>query len=414
MAVCGLHLADVVKSCDRSLSSPASKASGASSVDRAPCSSRSSSEPSDQDFHFGGLDQPAARERPPLQAAVDCRRGAAAARRDQDSPQPDRCGWQATAAAELRDMIRREMLRESEQPPPAGYLSRPKAAAAGAGALVTPQMRSIVASWMCEAAAEFGLQQETLFLAVGLLDRFQACSPTGVPRNVLQLLAVACLMVASKQDEVTHPTVDEFTDIAAAAFNRDDLLRMERLLLDQVGWRLRPPTAFTFLHLLAQALAGRAPPRAVAAAAYLAELALLDYGTLPHPPSLVAAAALAAGAAKHGGGGGGGGGGVAGEIGRLTGYTLADLEPCAAQLLHLRQCAALADEVPAYHPLAFIRDKFGRGEWLGISGDGDGAGGAGDGGAVGEGSPPNGEHAHSHALAAAPQPQPQEALLSRP
>jgi hypothetical protein len=142
---------------------------------------------------------------------------------------------------------------------------------------VTPQMRCIVASWLSEVAAEFRLQQETLFLAVRLLDRFQAVSPAvsgpplarpprgpahgrrrepqcgpdnhraaappavaqgcfsaeggnppvgpsarchsilwrccestrsipstqGVPRNVLQLVAVACMMVASKQDEVS-------------------------------------------------------------------------------------------------------------------------------------------------------------------------------------------------------------------
>jgi hypothetical protein len=40
------------------------------------------------------------------------------------------------------------------------------------------------------------------------------------------------------------------------------------------------------------------------------------------------------------------------------GYTLADLGPCAAQLLHLRQCASLADAAPAYQPLAFVREKY--------------------------------------------------------
>lgn len=37
-------------------------------------------------------------------------------------------------------------------------------------------MRMIVSSWMCEVAAEFRLQQETLFLAVALLDRFLSAS----------------------------------------------------------------------------------------------------------------------------------------------------------------------------------------------------------------------------------------------
>lgn len=37
---------------------------------------------------------------------------------------------------------------------------------------VTPQMRMIVASWLSEVAYEFTMQQETLFLAVSLRDRF--------------------------------------------------------------------------------------------------------------------------------------------------------------------------------------------------------------------------------------------------
>jgi len=37
---------------------------------------------------------------------------------------------------------------------------------------LTPGMRMIVVSWMVEVAEEFRLQQETLHLAIGLLDRF--------------------------------------------------------------------------------------------------------------------------------------------------------------------------------------------------------------------------------------------------
>jgi hypothetical protein len=41
----------------------------------------------------------------------------------------------------------------------------------------------------------------------------------GVPRGVLQLVAVACMMLAAKQDEVVHPSVQELTDIAANCFS---------------------------------------------------------------------------------------------------------------------------------------------------------------------------------------------------
>ncbi len=136
----------------------------------------------------------------------------------------------------------------------------------------------------------------------------------------------------------------------------------------------------------------------------MAELSLLDYGVLDFPPSLVAAAALAVGAAWHGGRGAAGAAealeGLTGEKRarrsrthsdatsrapslasmhlspqagahppltpplvpqtQTAGYTPADLGACAAQLLHLHQCAGLAGAVPAYQPLAFVRQKYGQ------------------------------------------------------
>jgi len=106
-----------------------------------------------------------------------------------------------------------------------------------------------------------------------------------------------------------------------------DLLRMERILLDSLSWRVKTPTAYTFLHLFTQSTAamraaggvqavgtslpgadnaaatagGANPPQqasdplsgmVVAKAAYLTELALLDYHMLDFKPSQIAAAAL--------------------------------------------------------------------------------------------------------------------------
>lgn len=45
---------------------------------------------------------------------------------------------------------------------------------------VTPQMRMIVCSWLSEVATEFNMQQETLFLAVALLDRFMSDSNVSI------------------------------------------------------------------------------------------------------------------------------------------------------------------------------------------------------------------------------------------
>lgn len=90
--------------------------------------------------------------------------------------------------------------KEAELSPNAAYLEHH-------GPCVLPDayldagMRRTTASWLVEVSAEFGLHQETLFLASALLDRFLSCA-RGVPRTQLQLVGVACTLVAAKHEEV--------------------------------------------------------------------------------------------------------------------------------------------------------------------------------------------------------------------
>lgn len=50
-----------------------------------------------------------------------------------------------------------------------------------------------------------------------------------------------------------------------------------------------------------------------------------------------------------------------------AGHAPGALAGAAAQMLHLSQCAWLADGVDAYHPLAFVRDKYASDAWRGAS-----------------------------------------------
>ncbi|WIA14428.1 hypothetical protein OEZ85_002954 [Tetradesmus obliquus] len=279
---------------------------------------------------------------------------------------------------ELMDMIRNELALEQELSPSSSFLEQPGVP----GEHITPQMRMIVCSWLSEVACEFNMQQETLFLSVALMDRFM-CSTKGIPRTVLQLVAVACMLLASKQDEVVHPSVEELTDIAANCFQVQDLLRMERVLLDGLSWRIKTPTTYTFLHLFTQttavlrAAAAAAPPACsqqhqqspaassepmqgsiVAKAAYLTELALLDYSCLCFKPSRLAAAALllaqswsAQGAAAQ-------------EMQHVSGYCLADLQEPMARLLHLHTAAAASATSEALAPFNFVKEKYSQDCWL--------------------------------------------------
>ncbi|XP_044573224.1 G1/S-specific cyclin-D1 isoform X10 [Drosophila ananassae] len=64
---------------------------------------------------------------------------------------------------------------------------------------ITPAMRKIVAEWMLEVCAEEKCQEEVVLLALSFLDRF--LSTKSVRKTHLQILAAACLLLASKLRE---------------------------------------------------------------------------------------------------------------------------------------------------------------------------------------------------------------------
>jgi cyclin A len=65
--------------------------------------------------------------------------------------------------------------------------------------------RLVLVDWLIEVVDEFALSQESLYLAISLLDRF--LSLHAVQRCQLQLLGVTCLWVASKYEEVLPPAL---------------------------------------------------------------------------------------------------------------------------------------------------------------------------------------------------------------
>lgn len=58
------------------------------------------------------------------------------------------------------------------------------------------EMRRIVVEWLCDVHLKFKLGQETLFIAVGILDRVMYASD--IPAEQLQLLASSALWMAAK------------------------------------------------------------------------------------------------------------------------------------------------------------------------------------------------------------------------
>ena len=56
------------------------------------------------------------------------------------------------------------------------------------------------------------------------------------------------MLVASKYEEIWAPEVKDFVFISDEAYTREQILEMEKIMLNTLRFNLTVPTAFAFLH----------------------------------------------------------------------------------------------------------------------------------------------------------------------
>ncbi|XP_010521286.1 PREDICTED: cyclin-A1-2 isoform X2 [Tarenaya hassleriana] len=154
-------------------------------------------------------------------------------------------------------------------------------------------MRAVLVDWLVEVAEEYRLIPETLYLSVNYIDRY--LSGNVINRQKLQLLGVACMMIAAKYEEICPPQVEEFCYITDNTYFKNEVLEMESSVLNYLKFEITAPTAKCFLRRFVRAAQGTnevLPVQLECLASYLAELSLLDYAMLQYLPSLVAASAV--------------------------------------------------------------------------------------------------------------------------
>lgn len=207
---------------------------------------------------------------------------------------------------------------------------------------ITAGMRAILVDWLVEVCEEYKLHAETLFVCVALIDRI--LSKYVVSRSNLQLLGCACMLLASKYEEVFSPSVDEFVYISDNTYTREQVLSMESTVLREMNFRLACATAKQFLHRFVRA--ANFSEQDVAFVNYLAELTLQEYDFLVYRPSVVAAACvlyvrLATATAEP----------WSASLSHYTEYAAMDLWPCVNALVRLHNAAAA-------NTLHAVRDKY--------------------------------------------------------
>ncbi|PPR99967.1 hypothetical protein GOBAR_AA20700 [Gossypium barbadense] len=163
---------------------------------------------------------------------------------------------------------------------------------------ITPHMRGILINWLIELLftlslsqqvhLKFDLMQETLYLMVTLLDRY--LSEVQIKKNEMQLVGLTTLLLASKYEDFWHPRVKDLISISAEAYTTEQVLKMEKLVLKELKFRLNVPTPYVFM--LRFIKASQSDTKLEHLAFYLIELCLVEYEALKFKPSLLCASAI--------------------------------------------------------------------------------------------------------------------------
>ncbi|EOA37295.1 hypothetical protein CARUB_v10010916mg [Capsella rubella] len=163
---------------------------------------------------------------------------------------------------------------------------------------IISRLRSIMVQWIVEQCSEMELHQETLFLGVGLLDRFLSKGSFKSERTLI-LVGIASLTLATRieENQPYNSIRKRNFDIQNLKYSRHEVVAMEWLVQEVLNFKCFTPTIFNFLWFYLKA--ARANPEVERKAKSLAVTSLSDHTQLCFWPSTVAAALVVLACIEH-------------------------------------------------------------------------------------------------------------------
>ncbi|KAL9647060.1 hypothetical protein ABK040_016534 [Willaertia magna] len=132
-------------------------------------------------------------------------------------------------------------------------------------------------------------QNESLYLTVNIMDRFLSVHKD-VSVGKLCLVAIASLFIATKYEDLRYLSAKDALKVCGDKYTKDELLRMERLILQSLDFNLTIASIHAFLRRYLKC--GQCDSYQINIAMYLAEISLLELSMLKYTPSEVACACV--------------------------------------------------------------------------------------------------------------------------
>lgn len=159
---------------------------------------------------------------------------------------------------------------------------------------INPRSRAYMVDWLVEMHRQLSqiferpLQIDTLFLSVSIFDRF--LSLKSIAADKIFLVGLGSFYIASKFEETYYPSIDQLLRCANSNVKKEDVIRVERIILNELGFAIGAPTSICFLKRYAKL--ARADCTVGMLSRFMTEYALSSYSlSTNYLPSQIAAAA---------------------------------------------------------------------------------------------------------------------------
>ena len=167
--------------------------------------------------------------------------------------------------------------------------------------ILKSKMRSTLLDWLSQVSAVYRLHRESFYLATDFFDRYMAVA-TDVQKGQLQLIGITCLYIAAKFEEISIPELKHFAYVTDGACTVQEIMDLERVILQTLHWDLTPATPCFWLNVYLQLrnyderkdclLLSQYSQHAFVQIVQLLDLCVLDIDSLQFRYSVLAAAAL--------------------------------------------------------------------------------------------------------------------------
>ena len=149
---------------------------------------------------------------------------------------------------------------------------------------ISPEMRAMVVDWLLEVHQIFHFQEKCLFTTVQIIDKY--LSKKNISIEQFQLLSLTALNIASKQEEVEYPILDNFITISKNTITKKEMIDMENNVISTIDFEILSPTILDFFQLYAAVC--NLNPVEISQGLYIMNIILIDINMLKHKNSILA------------------------------------------------------------------------------------------------------------------------------